>query len=78
MPLGAVIFCPQLFKKKSFNIALGDGLFFHTGHSYVQSLPELYPYQNYTYIRIIPVSEQGVAGDLIPSEATTQKLNHSG
>lgn len=44
---------------------------FHTGHSYVQSLPELYQYQNYTYIRITPVSEQGVASHLIPSEATT-------
>lgn len=70
MPLEAVIFYPQLFPKKFLPDWSEWRWGFHPGHSYVQSLPELYLYQNYTYIRITPVSEQGVASHLIPSEAT--------
>lgn len=46
---------------------MSDGQFFTLD----TVIPELYLYQNYIYISIIPVSEQGVASHLIPSEATT-------
>lgn len=69
--LGSVIFYPQLFPKKFLLDCSEWWPVFHPGHSYVQSLPELYLDQNYTYIRITPVSEQDMASHLIPSETTT-------